>query len=205
MLHSHEPIPEPCRPAAQRTLGIDAPSTRHHDCAGQQVSERTLGFHRSPTQLQAIEGLSHHREPVGVNVGIQPHARSLAVQLVGEQQRREARADAINQRRTRTFGLLDLLPVREDIGPGLGFGIAEHMGVATHEFVVDSGGNVTQIERAGLGREDRMEHHLKQQVAEFIFDPCVGIEIHFAGGRVTRQHFERFDRFVSLFEEIARE
>ena len=49
-------------------------------------------------------------------------------------------------------------------------GVAEDVGVAGHQLVVDPPGHVGQGEASFLGRQAGVEVHLEQQVAQLLFE-----------------------------------
>ena len=84
------------------------------------------------------------------------------------EQRRQARRDALDERRRALLPELDLLPVpHHDVGV-VGDDLAEHVRVAAHELVVDAAGHVGHGERADLLGQDRVEHDLVEQVTELV-------------------------------------
>ena len=45
---------------------------------------------------------------------------------------------------------------------------AEHMGMTAHQLVVDGARDAVEIEPAALLGQPRVEHHLEQQISEFV-------------------------------------
>ena len=167
-----EAVTEPGRPAPQRRLGVDAPGPGQHDRRREQVAERGLG----PAGVRGAQRVDRDRGPVerlGVVAGREPDRRGLAVELVRVEQRRQAGADAVDDRVRALLRLLDLLPVGHHLGDGVRGDVAEDVRVAADELVVDAAGDVGDRERAGLLGEHRVEHHLVQQVAELVLEPRV--------------------------------
>ncbi len=81
--------------------------------------------------------------------------------------------------------------------------IAEDVRMPVHELLVDVTRNVGDGERARLGGEHRMDHHLEQQVAELVLQGVVRTGRHVACGRVGRKVVDRLRHLVGLFEDVA--
>ena len=131
--------------------------------------------------------------------------RALAQELERVEQGRQRRRDAVDDRLGPLLVLLDDLPVGEDVIRALDLDLAEHVGVAPHQLVVDTPGHVGEGERPGLGGEDRVEHDLEEHVAEFVLDPRVRLEVGLPRRRIHRERLERLDRLVGLLQQVPHE
>ena len=84
----------------------------------------------------------------------------------------------------------------------VGLDVAEHVRVAAHELGVHAARDVGDRERARLGREHRVDHHLEEQVAELVFERVVRAGRDVAAGRVGGQLLDRLHDLVGLFEHV---
>ena len=63
---------------------------------------------------------------------------------------------------------LDGFPVGQDLAGPLDPDVPEDMGMPPDELVHEPGDHVLDGERPGLARHLRVEHHLEQQVSQFL-------------------------------------
>ena len=105
--------------------------------------------------------------------GIQRDRVRLAEQLLHREQRRQTGRDARDDRLRTGLGALDLLPVGDHFVRAGDTDVAEHVRMTAHELVVDAARDVGDGERAGFGREHRLDHDLEQEVAELVLERVV--------------------------------
>src|SRR5436309_8243626 len=79
------------------------------------------------------------------------------------------------------------------------------MGMTPHELGMNTARHVADRERAGLGRENGMDHHLEQEIAELVFERVVGAGRHLAAGRFWRELVDRRRDLVRLLEHVPPE
>ena len=102
------------------------------------------------------------------------------------------------------LGLLDLLPVRDDrVGASSASTSPNTCGWRRTSLSWTPRGDVGDRERARLGREHRVDHHLEQQVAELVLERVVRARRDVAAGRVGRELVDRLHDLVRLFEHVA--
>ena len=76
-------------------------------------------------------------------------------------------------------------------------GVAEHVGVAADQLVVDAPGHVGQGERALLGGEGGVEDDLEEQVAQLL------LQVVEAGARLGVEVVEGLEHLVGLLQQVA--
>ena len=85
---------------------------------------------------------------------------------------------------------------------GRGIDIAEHMGVAPDQFAADPLGHLLDAEGPGFGSQRGVEHHLQQQVAQFLFHVGVGRMIGFPRRSVRWHRLDGVERLVGLLQQV---
>ena len=70
--------------------------------------------------------------------------------------------------------------------------------MSADQLVVDVSRHIAEGELALLGRQDRVEHHLEQDVTQLFFQV-------FVPGAVRAEFFDGFQRLVGLFEQVTGE
>lgn len=88
------------------------------------------------------------------------------------------------------FGALDLLPVRPDLIHVLDTEIAEHVRMATDQFVGDPAGDPLEVKRAALLGQLAVEHHLQKHIAQFLLQFVI-----VAG-------LDRVNQFIDLLDRV---
>ena len=84
----------------------------------------------------------------------------------------------------------------------LGLDIAEHVGMTAHELGVHTARHVRDPERARLGGEHGMDHHLEEQIAELVFERVPYAGRNLAAGRLDRQLVDGGRDLVRLLEHV---
>ena len=73
----------------------------------------------------------------------------------------------------RLFLDLDRFPEGPHRGAIAGLGLAKHVGMAAHQLGADAAGYGGQVEAAGFAGDAGVQHHLQQQVAQFLLQVVV--------------------------------
>jgi hypothetical protein len=106
--------------------------------------------------------------------GCQPGPPRLLHQLLGAQQGRQVFWNAIERGCAGVpgavlLGALDLLPVRPDLVHVLNLQFPEDVRVPSYQLVYDVPGHLLEIEGATLFGQLAMEHYLKEQITQLLF------------------------------------
>ncbi len=106
--------------------------------------------------------------PAVTSSGSRPTARALRASLVASISAGSAGGDALGDAAAALLALLDRLPVGDDLVRAVGVDVAEDVGVAVDELVVDAARHVGQVEVPGLVGEPGVEDDLEEQVAQLL-------------------------------------
>ena len=173
--------------AAQGQLGVGAGVAGGVDDGEQEVAELpgdgvvVTGGERRTHLVELLADLVQRAIDI---VPVEADLGRLALQLLGVGQRRLRRGDTVEQRLALLLVALDVVPVGLHRLGIVRLDVAEHVGVAAHELVVDAVDDVDDREAAVLLGDGGMELDVVEEVAELLDDVRVGRRV--VGSRASR-------------------